>query len=66
MARVEELREALAEAEALVTDFEAEAQAEAQAQQARAAKDAELARLKAEIDALTAQHAALEAEVDEG
>lgn len=65
MARVEELREALAEAEALVADFEAEAQAEAQALQARAARAAERARIDAQIAALTAQREALEGEDEE-
>lgn len=65
MARVEELREALAEAEALVADFEAEAQAEAKALQARAARAAERARIDAQIAALTAQREALEGEDEE-
>jgi len=64
LARVEELREALAEAEALVVDLEAAAQAEVVAAQDRSAKEVEIARLDADMAAMAARRASLAAEVE--
>lgn len=62
-AQVESLREALAEAEQLVAEFEAEAQAEVEAERAREADEAELAAVDEEMARLEAKRASIRARI---